>query len=98
MALNEKWFPVFQNEELARKVLPLSPEEAQKVLAENGFDFTIDEILDAGNELSKMQERLTSGELDEDDLEDVSGGASRFWSWETLKNIFKTVAKMCGPW
>ena len=33
MALNEKWIPVFENEELAMKVIPLQPEEAQKVLA-----------------------------------------------------------------
>ena len=75
MALNEKWIPVFENEELAMKVIPLQPEEAQKVLAENGYEFTLDEIVAAGEELYKMRERMnTSGELTEDDLSDVAGG------------------------
>ena len=76
MALNEKWIPVFENEELAKKIVPMQPEEAQKALAENGFDFTIDEIIEAGNELYAMREQQMSGELDEDDLENVSGGIS----------------------
>ena len=75
MALNEKWIPVFENEELAMKVIPLQPEEAQKVLAENGYEFTLDEIIAAGEELYQMRERMnTSGELTEDDLSDVAGG------------------------
>ena len=75
MALNEKWIPVFENEELAMKVIPLQPEEAQKVLAENGYEFTLDEIVAAGEELYQMRERMSTGaELNEDDLSDVAGG------------------------
>ena len=85
MALNEKWIPVFENEELAMKVVPLQPEEAQKVLAENGYEFTLDEIVAAGKELYQMRERMnTSGELTEDDLSDVAGGT--IWiGWAALR-------------
>ena len=75
MNLNAKWIPVFENEELIMKVVPMQPEEAQKVLAENGFEFTIDEILEAGKELYALRESLNNGgELSEDDLEAVAGG------------------------
>lgn len=73
MTLNAKWIPVFENLELAKKILPMQPEEAQKVLAENGFDFTIDEILEAGKVLYEMQ-NSPEGELSENDLEAVAGG------------------------
>lgn len=75
MALDPKWQPVFDNEDLAMKIIPMEPEEAQKVLAENGFDFTLEEILEAGTELYKMRESMNNGgELSEDDLDDVAGG------------------------
>ncbi len=86
--LNEKWNAVFENEELAMKVVPMQPEEAQKVLAENGFDFTIDEILEAGKELYKIREQQASDELNEDDLEDVAGGINIA--------VVKTICKCAG--
>ena len=95
MALSEKWAPVFENEELAAKVIPMQPEEAQKVLAENGFNFTMDEILEAGNELYAMRERLNNdGELNEDDLEDVAGGVN----WGTVEKVVKFVGSALSKW
>ncbi len=78
MAISEKWAPVFENEELIQKVLPMEPEDAQKVLAENGFDFPLEEILEVGRELYAMKQKAEAngGELDEDDLEDVAGGVN----------------------
>ena len=86
--LNEKWNPVFENEELAMKIIPLQPEEAQKVLAENGFDFTVDEILDAGKELYAIREQQTEGELSENDLEEVAGGINIL--------VVKTICRCAG--
>lgn len=95
MALNEKWIPVFENEELAMKVIPLQPEEAQKVLAENGYEFTLDEIVAAGEELYQMRERMnTSGELTEDDLSDVAGG-----SWISVtKKVCQAAGRAMQIW
>lgn len=87
MTLNEKWIPVFENLELAKKIIPMQPEEAQKVLAENGFEFTMDEILEAGKVLYEMQNR-PEGELSADDLDAVSGG-----SWMKVAEV---VCKAAG--
>lgn len=84
MAISEKWAPVFENEELLEKVLPMKPEDAQKVLTENGYDFTLDEILEVGKELYMLTEQMTgendnSDELEEDDLENIAGGILSQW-------------------
>lgn len=96
MALDPRWEPVFENEELAMKIAPMQPEEVQKTLAENGFDFTLEEILETGTELYKLRESMDkSGELSEDDLDDVAGGL--VWG-----PIIKTLATILGqrprPW
>lgn len=72
--MTEKWNEVFRNEELAKKVVALSPEEAQKILSENGFDFTLDEILEAGKEINELLAKYKNGEISEEDLAEVSGG------------------------
>lgn len=91
MTLNEKWIPVFENLELAKKILPMQPEEAQKVLAENGFDFTIDEILEAGKVLYEMQ-NAPEGELSENDLDAVAGGVG----W--LEVVCKAAGAALSAW
>ena len=67
--MTEKWTEVFANEELAKKILALTPEEAQKVLAENGYEFTLEEILDQGKEINTLIEKYKNGEINEADLE-----------------------------
>lgn len=78
--MSEKWNAVFANEELTKKIVVLSPEDAQKVLAENGYEFSMDEIMEAGKTINEMLAKIRAGqtgELSEDDLEDVSGGGHR---------------------
>ncbi len=94
MALSAKWTPVFENEELAKKIVPMQPEEAQKVLAENGFEFTLDEILEAGKELYAIRNQQLSGEIDEEDLENVSGGVSIF----VIGIVVQCAAKALSRW
>lgn len=91
MTLNEKWIPVFENLELAQKIVPMQPEDAQKVLAENGFDFTIDEILEAGKVLYAMQ-NAPEGELSENDLDAVAGGVG----W--LEVVCKAAGAALSAW
>lgn len=91
MTLNAKWIPVFENLELAKKIVPMQPEEAQKVLAENGFDFTIDEILEAGKVLYEMQ-NAPEGELSENDLDAVAGGVG----W--LEVVCKAAGAALSAW
>lgn len=49
-------------------------EEVQSALSEKGIELTIDEILEIKSQLTKNNANF--GELDEDDLEAVSGGLS----------------------
>lgn len=75
--MSEKWKAVFANEELTKKIVALSPEEAQKVLAENGYEFSMDEIMEQGKAINELLAKVRAGqtgELSEDDLDDVSGG------------------------
>ena len=74
----------------------MQPEEAQKVLAENGYDFTLDEILEAGKELYAIRQRMDSGELNDDDLENVAGGVRI--NWGTVEKVCKTVGKILSAW
>ena len=70
----EIWNEVFSDIDFANKVLALEPAEAQKVLAEKGYDFTLDEILAYGEEFNATMAKMKGGELSEEDLADVAGG------------------------
>ena len=94
--MNEKWMPVLENEELMMKVIPMKPEEALEVLAENGYNFTLDEILEMGKELYALRSKANSdGELSEDDLEDVAGGIA--WG-PVIKFTVKAAASAASLW
>lgn len=61
------------DKERATKLLELSPEEALTVINMAGNDFTIEEIVEFGDQLKKASN--CNIELDEENLDDVSGGA-----------------------
>ena len=59
----------------AEKLLQMSLEGAVKEFREKGYDFTEDELREFGTNLGKLIEaQKNGGELDENALEDVSGG------------------------
>ena len=64
------------------KLFAMSPEEAVEALNANGNDFTLEEIVEAGEGLKTVsQVTSANGEIDIDVLEKVSGGAnSSFWA------------------
>ncbi len=72
----ERWNEVFSNEELTKKIVVLEAEEAQKVLAESGYDFSLAEIKAEIEVVKAAVAKAQSEELGEDDLEDVAGGVS----------------------
>lgn len=59
------------DKERAQALLELSPEEAAAKINADGHDFTADEIQEFGKNLQAV---VQSDELDENALEDVSGG------------------------
>lgn len=58
--------------ERAKKLMDLSPEEAVKIINENGNDFTVDEVVEFGLNLKNVVAQ--ADELSEDNLDDVAGG------------------------
>lgn len=92
-----KWDAVFEDVEFAKQIIALSPEDAQKALAERGFDFSMQEIMEAGKEISELMRKTNFGELDEEALSDVSGGAVG-WNFKTGFVVGAVVAAgiICG--
>ena len=78
----------------------MKPEDAQKVLEENGFNFTLDEIIETGKELYALKESMTgenenSDELEEDELENIAGGAV---NWKIAIHQLPSVVRILSRW
>lgn len=67
----EQFEKLLQDTEAAKKVLVPSVEETQKNLAKLGMDFSIDEL----NEIASGAFENADGELKEEELANVAGGA-----------------------
>lgn len=79
---------VLQNKEFATYVLSLeTAEEAQRAFAEQGIEFTIDEIEEIGNAIREIS---ASDEFSDTDLESVTGGAiitGTITAWAVAKTV-----------
>ena len=65
---------LMEDKEFVEKMLSQeTPEDVQKLFHENGVEFTMDEVMALGRELDRLS-NAGNGELDEQALEDVSGG------------------------
>ena len=74
--LDKRWTEIMGNETLVKKMAEIrEPEKMQELLKANGYEFSIEEIHAAGEELSAQYSAQSSGELSENDLEDVAGGS-----------------------
>ena len=61
--------------ERAKKLLGLTPDEAVKAINADGYDFSIDELVEFGSKLQDAAKAQSeNGELSESSLEDVAGG------------------------
>lgn len=65
---------VLKDEETAKKYLSMDPTEVAAAVSKDGMNFTADEIVELGSELAALAEKSKSGELNEDALDNVSGG------------------------
>lgn len=71
---NAKFNVLMEDKVFVEKMLSLeTPEDVQHLFCENGVDFTLEEIMAIGAELDR-QFHKQNGELDENALDDVSGG------------------------
>ena len=90
--MNDKLDELLQNVDFLSKVMPLSPEEAQKEFAKEGVEITADEL----NEIAALLKisQSENGELDEAALDGVAGG--RLIS-KRLIEVLKRTAFVIGP-
>lgn len=72
--MEEKVKVLVQDEAFVKALINCdNPEDVQKLFADHGVELTLEEVTQMGKALEKMDPQ--SGELSEDDLEDVAGGA-----------------------
>lgn len=97
MDKNEKLVEIFENEQFKAAAEEITTAgELQALFAEYGLELTLDEI----NELCAVAAlRMNSGELNETELEDVSGGASSALRavGSVIKWLIKTGPRTLGP-
>ena len=71
----KKWEAVFADKALTQDLLKMSAEDAVKVLTEKGYDFTVDDVNEAGAALNELAQHVNAdGELDEAMLQEIAGG------------------------
>ena len=58
----------------AKSLLTLTPEEATTKINAEGFDFTVEEVVEFGKLLQTAASSSDNGELSEEELGDVAGG------------------------
>ncbi|MEN1761413.1 MULTISPECIES: Nif11-like leader peptide family RiPP precursor [Anoxynatronum] len=81
------------DEQLVEKLMQQeTPEEVQALLKENDVNLTIEEINEIREAILKMLDRMTEGELSEEDLEEVTGGIFFAYGVLALCGIFVALA------
>ena len=77
--MDKRWGEILEKDEMVQGMAEINdPEKFQEFLKAHGYDFTIEEIRAFGEELAEQYSEEAGGELTDNDLEDVAGGAS-FW-------------------
>lgn len=72
---NATFVELMENKEFVHEMMSQeTPEDVQKIFADNGVDMTIDEVNEIGRALANAENGALSNELSEEALEDVSGG------------------------
>lgn len=66
---------ILNDEDLSKEVIADSAEETVKNLQARGLDFSVEELKEVASNIDKATK--TSGEIDESDLDNVSGGLLR---------------------
>ena len=103
--MTEKIAELLQNEEFVARMQNISVDEALEILKSYGVDATEEEFKKALEEIAGINE---NGELDEQDLESVAGGAKWYqkyvdtaagmWNgfWGHCKSSVKDIASTLG--
>ena len=92
--MNNRAMELFKDEEFLKKVLVMSPEDAQKEFEKEGGEITVDELNDIAAKINKALQ--SNGELDEESLDDVVGGAFNYVKFGV--GVAVGIAVVCAPW
>lgn len=65
----------FKDEETAKKLLVMEPADVVAYLKGEGYDFTVEEVIEIGEDIKSLQAK---GELSADELDGVAGGKGEF--------------------
>lgn len=73
---NPKLLELMANKEFVVSMLSQeTPEDVQRLFADNGVEFTMDEIHEIGSKLAELEEKYGSDEISEEELMNVVGGS-----------------------
>ena len=96
--LDTRWTEILGNETLVKKMTEIhEPEKLLELLKANGYEFSMEEINAAGEELTAQYSAQSEGELSENDLEDVAGGSIWRPRLAAATNLLVT-CKRPRPW
>lgn len=84
------------NEDIAKDLLAMQPEDAVKVLESKGISCTTDDLVHLAEELKKVQAEV--GELDVEALEGVTGGGKFTFFLGVACGAAVVTAALCAPW
>lgn len=79
---------LLNNEDDARRLLTMTPEEASRVLKEEyNLDFSVDQLNDIMRGIHDSLVEMEGGELSENDLEQVAGGGKGSEDYEFGRSV-----------
>lgn len=93
--MNNRTIELFKDEEFLKKVLVMSPADAQKEFEKEGGEITIDELNDIAAKINKVLQN--NGELDEESLDEVVGGGNAGVVKFAI-GVAVGIAIVCAPW
>lgn len=88
-----------QDETFTKELVKMSPEEAAAALRVRNYDFTTDDLVSFYDEIMKYMGQMNGGgELDEELLENVSGGCMRCFGQGVVIGVLVVAGAVTGAW
>ena len=92
----QKLQEVFSDKAYVESIAKLSAEDAAKSLCEKGVEVSADDLMKVHDFIMAHKEQLKNGELDEESLATISGGASGWF--DTAVDVMLSLLIACLPW
>ena len=92
----QKLQEIFSDKAYVESIAKLSAEDAAKSLCEKGVEVTADDLMKVRDFIVAHKEQLQNGELDEESLATISGGAPEWF--DTAVDVMLSLFIACIPW